>query len=240
MDAALQDYDMALDLEPENYVGHYNRALLRAQVGDDNRAIEDFNFVLKRDPEDYLALFNRAQLLEQTGDFKAAIQDYTTVINHFPDFWTGILARAECRRKMGDIQGAEKDEFTVTKAQLDKRYSGRKGTFVKTRKRSDKDLENYNSMVVEDETEMERKYNSEYRGRVQDKRVEEELEPMFVLTYYEKPSEVKRVINYYEAVENLKKTDIFSHRLLLTNSEMPLDEAMAAEQFKSLNSNSDI
>lgn len=239
LDAALQDYDMALDLEPENYVGHYNRALLRAQVGDDNRAIEDFNFVLKRDPEDYLALFNRAQLLEQTGDFKAAIQDYTTVINHFPDFWTGILARAECRRKMGDIQGAEKDEFTVTKAQLDKRYSGRKGTFVKTRKRSDKDLENYNSMVVEDETEMERKYNNDYRGRIQDRKVSIELQPMFVLTYYERPSEVKRVIHYYEHVDLLATKHKFNQKLIITNDEMPLDQQMVNSQFESLNRYSD-
>lgn len=235
LDAALKDYDMALDLEPENYVGHYNRALLRAQVGDDNRAIEDFNFVLKRDPEDYLALYNRAQLLEQTGDFKAAIQDYTTVIDHFPDFWTGILARAECRRKMGDIRGAEKDEFTVTKAQLDKRYSGRKGQFVKTRKRSDKDLENYNSLVVEDETEMERKYSNDYRGRIQDRKVDIELLPMFVLTYYERPSEVKRTIHYYEPIDLMTSSHQLSQRLIITKDEMPLDQKMVESQFESLN-----
>ena len=43
----MSDYDLALDVDPNNFSGHYNRGLLRAQVGDDNRAIEDFDFVLK-------------------------------------------------------------------------------------------------------------------------------------------------------------------------------------------------
>ena len=36
---AMADYDTALDLDPNNFLGHYNRGLLRAQVGDDNRGI---------------------------------------------------------------------------------------------------------------------------------------------------------------------------------------------------------
>ncbi len=35
----MSDYDLALDIDPNNFIGHYNRGLLRAQVGDDNRAI---------------------------------------------------------------------------------------------------------------------------------------------------------------------------------------------------------
>ena len=42
---AMSDYDIALDIDPNNFIGHYNRGLLRAQVGDDNRAIQDFNSV---------------------------------------------------------------------------------------------------------------------------------------------------------------------------------------------------
>ena len=36
---AMSDYDLALDVDRNNFIGHYNRGLLRAQVGDDNRAI---------------------------------------------------------------------------------------------------------------------------------------------------------------------------------------------------------
>ena len=51
----MSDYDLALDIDPNNFLGHYNRGLLRAQVGDDNRAIEDFDFVLKMEPDNMMA-----------------------------------------------------------------------------------------------------------------------------------------------------------------------------------------
>ena len=72
---AMADYDLALDLEPNNVLGHYNRGLLRAQVGDDNRAIEDFNHVIEYEPDNTMAIFNRALLLMQTGDHVGAEGD---------------------------------------------------------------------------------------------------------------------------------------------------------------------
>lgn len=53
----MNDYDLALDIDPNNFIGHYNRGLLRAQVGDDNRAIEDFDFVLNIEPDNMMATF---------------------------------------------------------------------------------------------------------------------------------------------------------------------------------------
>ena len=45
-----------------------------------------------------------------------------------------------------------------------------------------------------DEEEVRKtKYNSEIRGRVQDRNVRVDLEPMFVLTYYEKSRSGKEV-----------------------------------------------
>ena len=53
----MSDYDIALDIDPNNFIGHYNRGLLRAQVGDDNRAIQDFNFVIEMEPDNMMAIF---------------------------------------------------------------------------------------------------------------------------------------------------------------------------------------
>src|SRR3712207_9505664 len=59
---AMADYDMALDLDPNNFLAHYNRGLLRMQLGDDNRAITDFDYVIKMEPQNVMAIFNRAVL----------------------------------------------------------------------------------------------------------------------------------------------------------------------------------
>ena len=98
--------------------------MLRAQVGDDNRAIEDFNFVIEMEPDNMMAIFNRALLRAQTGDYRGAIKDYTTVINQYPNFLAGYYHRAEARKKIGDKKGAEQDDFKLLKAQLDKQNGG--------------------------------------------------------------------------------------------------------------------
>ncbi len=235
---ALEDYDVALDIDPNNFIGHYNRGLLRAQVGDNNRAIEDFDYVIKMERDNMMAIFNRGILRNQTGDYRGAIKDFTTVIKEHPNFLAGYYNRAEAKRKIGDYKGADLDEFKVMKAQLDKRLGLDKGKKVsksdKTRKKSDKDMENYQKIVVADDSETEQKYKSDYRGKVQDKNVEIKLEPMFVLTYYEKVSEIKRNLNYYKYIDELSNTGAVPRRLIITNMESPLTEKEVKIHFASI------
>lgn len=235
---AMDDYDVALDVDPNNFIGHYNRGLLRAQLGDDNRAIADFDFVIKMEPDNMMAIFNRGILRNQTGDYRGAIKDYSAVIRVYPDFLAGYYNRAIAKRKIGDIKGADLDEFKVLKAQLDKKYGLNKGKknskSDKTRKKSDKDMENYSKIVVADETESEPKYKNEYRGKVQDRNVEIKLEPMFALTYYEKTSEIKRNLKYHKYIDDLSNTGGIPKRLLITNLEAPLDEDQIKAHFASI------
>lgn len=246
---AMADYDMALNIDPHNFLGHYNRGLLRARVGDDNRAIEDFDYVLSVEPDNMMALFNRGLLRAQTGDYRGAVADYTSVIAEYPNFTTGYHYRAEARRKMGDRKGAEQDEFKLMKMQLDKMNSGAtaqngttgnqakdekeeaSGDEGKTRKKSDKNVENYRKIVIADDSEMERKYSSDYRGRVQDRNVTIKLEPMYALTYYEKMSDVKRMVHFYKYIDDLNQAKVFPKPLRITNMETSLTEQLVNYHF---------
>lgn len=232
---AMDDYDTALEIDPGNYLGHFNRGLLRAQVGDDNRAIEDFNFVLEQEPDNMIALFNRALMLDNTGDYRGAIRDISTVIEENPNFWTGYQFRASIRRKIGDVYGAERDEFKVMKAQMDQRYGGKKQQSPgKTRKRSEKNLDDYNKLVEADVNEAERQYASEYRGRVQDKAVDLQPEPLYVLTYYRRENAVNRYVPYHKTVEQLNDSKVLLQPLYLTNREVSLDEEQLKIHFASI------
>lgn len=241
---AMSDYDLALDIDPNNFIGHYNRGLLRARVGDDNRAIEDFDFVIRMEPDNMMAIFNRGLLRAQTGDYRGAIQDYSTVIEEYPNFLAGYYQRAEARKKIGDRKGAEQDEFKLLKAQLDKQ-NGVKDKDVaqnknqeveedegnKTRKKSDKNMNNYRRIVIADDSEAEQRYTSDYRGRVQDKNVNIKLEPMYALTYYEKISDVKRSVNFHKYIEDLNRSGVLPKRLRITNMEAPLTEEQVKFHF---------
>ena len=219
---AMSDYDQALEIDHGNYVAHYNRGLLRAQVGDDNRAIDDFNFVLSLEPDNMIALYNRAILLEQTGDFHGAIRDISTVIDSYPQFWAGYSQRASILRKIGDTYGAERDEFKVLKAQMEAR-TGKYQVQKTTRKKSERKIEDYNKLVVDDTKDESGKYAAEFRGRVQNRQTELKCQPMYTLGFYRKPHPTRRYVPYSSFVEDFSRTNKLEQPLLLCADEIRLD-----------------
>ncbi len=235
---AMADYDMALDLEPNNFLGHYNRGLLRAQVGDDNRAITDFDFVLRLEPDNLMALFNRAVLLDKTGDLRAAIRDYTKVIDQYPNFWTGLEYRAACYRRLGMTRQAEKDEFTVYKARLDKHLYGKQPRLnaSQLRKRSDDDPDKYNQLVVEDEQELEHDYQNAYRGRVQNHKASEELQPMLALSFMPIQSDVRINLTYADPLVDQLNQLFHSPTLYINSIGTTLTESQSARYFAGIDS----
>ncbi|MBQ8734377.1 MAG: tetratricopeptide repeat protein [Bacteroidaceae bacterium] len=240
---AMSDYDLALTADPDNLLGYYNRGLLRAQVGDDNRAIEDFDYVLREDAENLLARFNRALLRDKTGDVKGAIEDYSLVLNEYPNFEYGYQCRAAARRKIGDEKGALDDETWLLKYQLAQYTNAGKGnnaekdsmqTDEKIRKNSDRNVRKYNRMVVADDGNS-KQYTTEYRGKVQNRNVDVQLEPMFALTYYEKPRDVGKALHYYKPLADINSRKLFPHTLLLTNDERGLSENEVQRHFDDIN-----
>ncbi len=235
---AMADYDTAIDLDPNNFLGHYNRGLLRAQVGDDNRAITDFNFVLKLEPDNIMALYNRALLLDKTGDLRAAIRDYSKVIAQFPNFWAGLHFRAACYRRLGMTKQAEADEFRIYKARLYKSLYGTQPRLNRKqmRKRSDLDLSKYNQLVVADEQTTERKYESDYRGRVQNHKADTTLLPMFELSFEPRVSEVRSYVAYDRTTEAYNQRRGSGRRLYANCGTATLSEAQSKAYFNLVDS----
>ena len=140
-------------------------------------------------------------------------------------------------KKLGDRRGAEADELVVLKAHLDMQNGVQKQTAdnkEKTRKKSDKNMNNYRKIVVADNDGTEEKYKNDYRGRVQDRNVTIVPQPMFVLTYYEKPNDVKRQVYYYKYIDELNSQHTYPEALLITNEEAALTEAQANKHFASI------
>lgn len=240
---AMDDYNTALNIDSHNFYGYYNRGLLRMQVGEDNLAIKDFDKVLDIDPDNTMARFNRALLRDNTGDMDGAIADYSRVIEDYPNFEYGYLRRAAAYRKMGQNKKAETDEVWLLKRQMAiatgdiARQDTVSGKDDKVRKRSDRNMRNYNKMVVADD-EQEKQYATSYRGKVQNRNVYVELQPMFTITYYEQPVEVSSVIHYYKPVEDINKSKFFERTVLLTNNERALSEDEVTRHFAGIDEHS--
>lgn len=232
---AMADYDKAIELDPNNFMAHYNRGQLRVQVGDDNRAISDFDFIISREPSNVMAIFNRALLLDRTGDLRGAIRDYSTVIERFPNFWTGLQYRARCYRRLGMIRQAELDEFRVFKAQQDKhfgiqpRWSQKQKRAV--RKLSDIDMDKYEQLVEADEQTVNHEYSSVYRGRVQNRKTEDEPMPMFVLSYRTYSNGVKSYVAFDASVDAFNRQSHPFYPVTITCNPKTLTEQETHQYF---------
>ena len=231
----MSDYDTAIDLDPNNFLAHYNRGQLRMQLGDDNRAISDFDFIIRMEPQNFMAIFNRALLNDRTGNLRAAIRDYTTVIEQFPNFWTGLSYRANAYRRLGMTAKAELDEFRIFKAQMNKRQGVQprwnKGMRKDVRKRSEIDPEKYNQLVQEDDNSVEHEYNSAYRGQIQNRTVEMAFMPLYGLSYFQYSNGVKSYQAFDHEVEEFNRKENLRRKLYVNCYSVQLDEARSKDFF---------
>ncbi len=251
---AMSDYDVVINKESNNIIARFNRGLLRAQVGDNNRAIEDFGIVIQQEPDNYMAIFNRALLREEVGEYSGAIADYNRVLAEYPNFLPGYYARSQAKRALRDVAGADKDYWYAydLEEKLNKeRAAGKKVTGKgvydaddatetadlsdKTREKSDKNIEKFNRLVVYDkEEEQASRYNNELRGKVQDRQVKIDLEPPFVITYYEKIEVLKGAIQKDKILDDYNKSGYLSSQLIITNKEAAVSDEQANEHFRSI------
>lgn len=248
LQGAMADYDYILKLDPDNTMTYYNRGLLRMQVGERNKAISDFTKVIKAEPDNYFAIYNRALLYDMIGNYGKAISDFNVVLEQYPDFAAGFYARSEAKRKMGDMKGGEKDFMLAMDLQKKTQYepidentvasnnSKKSGQAADERSESDKNINKFNQILVADaHTEYKPEYENKIRGRVQDQNVQVSVQPMYVLTYYERPDAVRQNIYYVRELEELNDTHVFSKKLLLTNAEAALLSDQVNYHFSSIN-----
>ena len=246
---AMADYDQVVSMDSQNLIARFNRGLLRAQIGDSNRAIEDFDMVIQMEPDNYIAYYNRALLRYETGDYQGSVYDFDTVLQEYPNFIAGYYSRSEAKRKMQDDVGADRDYWKAYNMDQDKRKGKKNQTASSnqddneeghegkenTREESDHNIDKFNRLVVYDEEEQRKtKYNSEIRGRVQDRNVRVDLEPMFVLTYYEKMNPVKKLVYYDKMIESYNDRMVLDRKLRITNEEAALTEDQITVHFASI------
>lgn len=238
---AMSDYDYALQLDPSNFVALYNRALLRMEVHDYNKAIDDFSQVLKMRPQEYRALYNRAILYREIGDMQNALKDIDRVIEAIPNFALAYYLRFDIKHSLG-MRGAQTDlDKSIAMAKKQKAKEGLenlinpsrlldKATPAEGTVNPDSEelvAQQFSTLLtVSDNASMEQEYNNKsIRGKVQDHSSTIELEPMFTVTYYTSPTELKPTGDYLREVDDLNRTNALRYVLQVTNHEYALTDA---------------
>jgi tetratricopeptide (TPR) repeat protein len=83
---AIEDYTIAIELNPRLIIAYNNRGNLLQHLGNLDGALADFHIVLEINSQSPIAYNNRAIVYTQIGQFSAAIADYTKAIKLQPGF----------------------------------------------------------------------------------------------------------------------------------------------------------
>ncbi len=229
---AMSDYNYALELEPENTSALFNRALLRYEVKDLSRSEDDMTSVLKIDPANFHALYNRGLIRLEQNKNKEALADFDAITKKYPRFYPVYYAMAEAHRNLGDMRSAMQLAYHAD--DLVKKY-------VKNPEKNPLDrpaiaaaesndvndhtdheesemevMDKFNRLVtVSQAVETQLSYNEKIKGRVQDRNVQVEPEPMYALTLSETPVTLKSVSNYFRDLDDLNRQRYISKQFYL-------------------------
>ena len=96
---ALDDFDAALDLQPDLQEGWHGRASARAKLGDYAGAERDIEEVMKREPRQFRALEDLSTIAEQRGDWKGAYAAWSRAMDLDPKASGGAERLKDLKRR---------------------------------------------------------------------------------------------------------------------------------------------
>ncbi|MBI5203982.1 MAG: tetratricopeptide repeat protein [Nitrospirae bacterium] len=83
---ALNAFNKAIELNPQDTATHYNRGTAYSNLGNYQQAINDFNKAIGLNPQDAEAYNNRGVAYSNLGNYQQAINDLTKVIELNPQY----------------------------------------------------------------------------------------------------------------------------------------------------------
>jgi tetratricopeptide (TPR) repeat protein len=136
LDKALQDYNEAIRLDPENAGAYVNRALELARRGELEPAMEDYAKAITLKPQQWEAYFNRAAQLQRQGKFGDALVDLNEVARINPKFAGTHVNRGNIYVRQGKLDEAISDYNSALQLEPNRTevYSSRADAFLRQKK----------------------------------------------------------------------------------------------------------
>jgi tetratricopeptide (TPR) repeat protein/S1-C subfamily serine protease len=107
--AAIQDYDRAIALNPQDAKAYYNRGIAKSDLGQKVAAIQDYDRAIALNPQMAQAYYNRGNVKSALGQKIAAIQDYDRAIVLNPQSADAYLNRGNVKSTLGQKIAAIQD-----------------------------------------------------------------------------------------------------------------------------------
>ena len=105
-DRAIENYNMAIILNPKFLECYFNRALCYYNKKNYDKAIEDYTKAIEIDPDNPLIYNNRGDAFYRKQDFERAIADYNKAISINPQYLKAYYNRGLAYASMQDYESA--------------------------------------------------------------------------------------------------------------------------------------
>ena len=102
---AIQDYNKAIELDPDNTATYNNRGNAKYALGDYRGAIQDYNKAIELDPDYADAYYNKGVTKAELGDYIGAVEDWSKAIELDPDHTAAYYNRGRAKLLLGDKDG---------------------------------------------------------------------------------------------------------------------------------------
>lgn len=250
---AMSDYNYALELQPYSTAALFNRALLRYEVRDLDRSAADLEEVLKIEPENFHALYNHGLVNLERGKNREALSDFNKITAKYPRFYAAYYAMAEAWHNLGNMREAMQNVRTAEnlvkkyvknpeKFKLDRPsiVSGETNTAGLNPEDESADEESdievmkrFNRLVtVSANSDVQLSYNEKIRGRVQDREMQPDPCPPYVLTLFENPGILKSTSNFFRELDLFNSGGYVKDIIYLSpETSLPEGEAAVSELF---------
>jgi serine/threonine protein kinase len=108
-DGTIQNYDKAIELNPQDADAYNNRGIAYYYKGNYDQAIKDHNKAIELNPQHVNAYYNRGLAYRNKGDYDQAIKDYNKAVELNPQDADTYNNRGFSYYLKGDFQQAVKD-----------------------------------------------------------------------------------------------------------------------------------
>lgn len=247
---AMSDYNYALELDNDNMAALFNRALLRFEVKDLINAKKDFSRVLQLNPGNFHALYNRGLVELEAGEASEALADFKGIAKRYPNFYPVYYAIAEAERRLGHLKAvganinhaeslvrqyvANPEENPLDRPTIAAGTPrGASATPAEEEEDENEVMNRFNQlMTMRDIPQTELSYNEKIKGRVQDRNVIAEPEPMYAISFNSSPKALGPGNNYFRELDAFNRGRYITRQLHVAPAGGTLSDADYEALFK--------
>jgi len=241
--SALRDFDQCIKLDPKNANAYTNRGLVKQKLEDNKGAIMDYNLALQLDPTIASAYMNRG-IAKETLKLPGSAEDYAIAAKLDPKFTfnpndVDSRALAQARQKGNQSQNqlqsqsqnqsqaqsqaqASQNQINQNSQTIANQPDTIKNTEQKKETKEERDRRRYKLALADVQNTAASEDKIADDGRIQNKNIIIDLQPIFILSSYDKYSDDFERTQYFnlelEGINNFNNYDP-----VVTISNKPVD-----------------